>query len=162
MRKLHQLGYIAGMIFLGYTFLRPFLHIILLLVGAFVLFNVIGVIIRVHKALHQNNNSTAGGRKTSTAHREKAYQEETHRQARQEETIKHNVDSLAPHRELFGLSVQYTEAELKSKYRTLAAKYHPDHNSTAGKRKKQNAEDMMKRINEGYAILKKNIETNQL
>jgi DnaJ-class molecular chaperone len=65
---------------------------------------------------------------------------------------------LAPYRELFGLPIQYTEAQLKANYRSLAAKYHPDHNGTSGGRKKQNAEDMMKKINEGYEILKKNIE----
>jgi hypothetical protein len=140
-------------------------------VGAFVLVNVIGVGIRVYRGLRQNRASSAytrgpktngarrGAKRREEAYQEDAYREETHYDdARQEEPVAPNRDSLAPYRELFGLPAQYTEAELKTNYRTLAAKYHPDHNTTAGSRKKQNAEDMMKKINEGYTILKKNID----
>lgn len=49
--------------------------------------------------------------------------------------------------ELLGVSRSATEAEMKSAYRKLALKWHPDKNKEAG------AEARFKEINEAYEIL---------
>ena len=50
--------------------------------------------------------------------------------------------------ETLGVARSATEAEIKSAYRKLARKYHPDVNKEAG------AEEQFKAIGEAYAVLK--------
>ena len=50
--------------------------------------------------------------------------------------------------ETLGVARRATEAEIKSAYRKLARKYHPDVNKEAG------AEEQFKQIGEAYAVLK--------
>jgi hypothetical protein len=63
-------------------------------------------------------------------------------------------DSLSLYRNLLGgLKPDFTQAELKAAYRDAAAKYHPDRYAAASRRDRENAETLMKQINEAYGIL---------
>jgi hypothetical protein len=63
-------------------------------------------------------------------------------------------DSLALYRNLLGLRPGFTSNELKAAYHDAAVKYHPDRYAAASRRDRENAESVMKQINEAYAILK--------
>jgi curved DNA-binding protein CbpA len=63
-------------------------------------------------------------------------------------------DSLSLYRNLLGLRQGFTSDELKAAYHDAAAKYHPDRYASASRRDRENAESVMKQINEAYAILK--------
>jgi DnaJ-class molecular chaperone len=54
-----------------------------------------------------------------------------------------------------GLPPDFSRAQLKAAYRAMAAQYHPDRYSQAPVQERQNAEEMMKKINEAYHVLKK-------
>jgi hypothetical protein len=64
-------------------------------------------------------------------------------------------DMIAFYRNLLGLKLQFTYAELKTAFRESVAKYHPDTYAAASSRDRENAETLMKQINEAYEILKK-------
>ncbi|AFV25041.1 chaperone protein DnaJ [Methanolobus psychrophilus R15] len=55
--------------------------------------------------------------------------------------------SVPDYYSVLGMPPGASQDELKKRYRTLIAKYHPDRNSDAG------AEEQSKRINEAYSIL---------
>lgn len=55
--------------------------------------------------------------------------------------------------DILGVSKNATADELKSAYRKLAKKYHPDLYSTAGEAEKKNAEAKFKEINHAYDVL---------
>lgn len=58
---------------------------------------------------------------------------------------------------LFKLKDDYSIEELKKIYRELSKKYHPDYKQNASLEERQKSEEMMKRINEAYDILKNNL-----
>ena len=64
-------------------------------------------------------------------------------------------DMLAFYRNLLGLRLRFTHNELKAAYREAATKYHPDRYNTGDSRNKENAETLMKQVNEAHEILKK-------
>jgi DnaJ-class molecular chaperone len=55
---------------------------------------------------------------------------------------------------LLGLKLIFTQGELKTAYREAAEKYHPDRYISASKRDRENAETLMKQVNEAYEVLK--------
>jgi len=63
-------------------------------------------------------------------------------------------DSLSLYRNLLGLGPRFTDEELKAAYRNAAAMYHPDRYASASRRDRENAEDLMKKVNEAYETLK--------
>jgi len=63
-------------------------------------------------------------------------------------------DSLSIYRNLLGLAPRFTGEELKAAYRNAAAIYHPDRYASATRRDRENAEDLMKKVNEAYECLK--------
>ena len=63
-------------------------------------------------------------------------------------------DSLSLYRNLLGLGPRFTGEELKAAYRRCAAMYHPDRYASASPGERQNAEDLMKKVNEAYERLK--------
>ncbi|MDR0550422.1 MAG: J domain-containing protein [Spirochaetaceae bacterium] len=67
---------------------------------------------------------------------------------------RNNDDSLSLYRNLLGLKPGFTADELKAAYRDAAAKYHPDRYAAAPRRDRENAETLMKQINEAYGILR--------
>ena len=63
-------------------------------------------------------------------------------------------DSLAMYRSLLGLGPRFTGEELKTAYRNAAAVYHPDRYAAAARKERENAEVLMKKVNEAYECLK--------
>ena len=59
------------------------------------------------------------------------------------------------YRNLLGLKLQFTNAELKTAYRESVVKYHPDTYGASSSRDRQNAETLMKQTNEAYEVLKR-------
>jgi hypothetical protein len=64
-------------------------------------------------------------------------------------------DMIVFYRNLLGLKLQFTYAELKTAFHESVAKYHPDTYSSSSSRDRENAETLMKQINEAYETLKK-------
>jgi hypothetical protein len=64
-------------------------------------------------------------------------------------------DLIGFYRNLLGVRLNYTQEELKTAYREKVAKYHPDRYETTSSRDRENAELIMKQINEAYEVLKK-------
>jgi len=74
-----------------------------------------------------------------------------------DKTIHTPPDSLSLYRSLLGLPPRFTADELKTAYRSAAAIYHPDRYASATRRDRENAEDLMKKVNEAYECLKASI-----
>ena len=66
-----------------------------------------------------------------------------------------NSDLIAFYRNLLGLRLRFTHNELKLAYRDAVIKYHPDRYNTSEPRYKENAEILMKQINEAHETLKR-------
>jgi hypothetical protein len=64
-------------------------------------------------------------------------------------------EMIAFYRNLLGLKLKFTQAELKTAFRERVAKYHPDTYGSSSDRDRENAETLMKQINEAYEALKK-------
>jgi hypothetical protein len=99
------------------------------------------------------------------AHQEREYQEELRRQlfeAFMQERKRATPPPKAPpqpdmvsfYRNLLGLKLRFTKEELKTAHREAVKKYHPDTYAGASKRDRENAEMLMKQVNEGYDALK--------
>ena len=65
-------------------------------------------------------------------------------------------------RKLFKLPVNYTFEELKSSYRKLIIKWHPDKFATSSQEHQDLAEKITKQINEANEILIKELNTHSL
>jgi hypothetical protein len=63
-------------------------------------------------------------------------------------------DQFSLYRNLLGLGPRFTGEELKTAYRNNATLYHPDRYALASLNDRQNAEDLMKKVNEAYERLK--------
>ena len=73
------------------------------------------------------------------------------------ETSKNNnisPDLFSFYRNLLGLRINFTHSELKQSYREAAAKFHPDRYTKTESRNIENAEMLMKQVNEAYERLK--------
>jgi len=64
------------------------------------------------------------------------------------------VDLINFYRSLLGLNLNFSHAELKKCYHEAVGKYHPDRYSSSSTRDRENAEMLMKQVNEAYEILK--------
>jgi hypothetical protein len=65
------------------------------------------------------------------------------------------TDLLSFYRSLLGLKLCFSQIELKNAYREAVGKYHPDRYGASSTRDRENAETLMKQINEAYENLKK-------
>ena len=65
-------------------------------------------------------------------------------------------------RKLFKLPVNYTFEELKSSYRKLIIKWHPDKFATSSQEQQDIAEKMTKQINEANEILIEELNSHSL
>ena len=68
-----------------------------------------------------------------------------------------NTDSdlLSFYRNLLGLNLNFSKIELKDAYHMAVLKYHPDRYGSSDKRDRENAEMLMKQVNEAHEYLKK-------
>ena len=64
-------------------------------------------------------------------------------------------DPASFYRNLLGLKLHFSLDELKKSYREAIGKYHPDRYSASSPRDRENAEMLMKQVNEAYENLKK-------
>jgi preprotein translocase subunit Sec63 len=64
-------------------------------------------------------------------------------------------DPASFYRNLLGLKLHFTHDELKKSYREAIGKYHPDRYGASSPRDRENAEMLMKQVNEAYEKLKK-------
>lgn len=64
------------------------------------------------------------------------------------------ADLLHYYRNLLGLTLRFSHAELKKRYREAVVKYHPDCYENSSVRDRENAETLMKQVNEAYECLK--------
>jgi len=58
------------------------------------------------------------------------------------------------YRNLLGLKLHFSHDELKKSYRKAIGKYHPDRYGTSSPRDRENAEMLMKQVNDAYETLK--------
>jgi len=63
-------------------------------------------------------------------------------------------DLISFYRNLLGLRMHFSHEELKRSYREAVGKYHPDRYGASSPRDRQNAEMLMKQVNEAYEKLK--------
>jgi len=63
-------------------------------------------------------------------------------------------DLLSFYRNLLGLKLRFSQDELKKSYRDAVVKYHPDRYGSSSPRDRENAEMLMKQVNEAYEKLK--------
>jgi curved DNA-binding protein CbpA len=73
--------------------------------------------------------------------------------ASQEDTTQ--FDPASFYRNLLGLKLHFSHDELKKSYREAIGKYHPDRYGASTPRDRENAEMLMKQVNEAYENLKK-------
>jgi len=74
------------------------------------------------------------------------------RSSSHENTIQFDLVSF--YRNLLGLKLRFSHDELKKSYREAVGKYHPDRYGSSSPRDRENAEMLMKQVNEAYGKLK--------
>jgi len=65
------------------------------------------------------------------------------------------IDLVSFYRNLLGLKFRFSHEELKKSYREAVGKYHPDRYGASSPRDRENAEMLMKQVNEAYEKLRK-------
>jgi len=70
------------------------------------------------------------------------------------EENKTQFELMSFYRNLLGLKLKFSYNELKKSYREAVGRYHPDRYSTSSLRDRENAEMLMKQVNEAYETLK--------
>ena len=91
-------------------------------------------------SLSDNNKSSSNGTKKQ---KEKSSQENTSQ-----------IDIISFYCNLLCLKLHFSHDELKKSYREAVGKYHPDRYGSSSPRDRENAEMLMKQVNEAYEKLK--------
>jgi len=143
--------------------ITPFIPLIVTVLGSLIIgFIVRTIFIRLHnKRLFSEyrytstaSNKQSAHRKTNSTRSETAPNETTNREKISRPNPFTPPDPLSIYRNLLGLGPRFTSEELKTAYRNCAAMYHPDRYASSSHEERQNAEDLMKKVNEAYERLK--------
>jgi hypothetical protein len=95
--------------------------------------------------LSANNRSSSNHNRNKNHNREKKSSREKTTQS----------DLVSFYRNLLGLRLRFSHDELKKSYREAIGKYHPDRYGASSPRDRENAEMLMKQVNEAYEKLRK-------
>jgi hypothetical protein len=93
----------------------------------------------------------------SGSNRSSSNHKRTKNQRKEEKSSRENTaqfDLMSFYRNLLGLKLRFTHDELKKSYREAVGKYHPDRYGASSSRDRENAEMLMKQVNEAYEKLK--------
>ena len=130
-------------------YISPFIPLIVTILGSLIA----GSLVRLIFVRLLNRRLFSTYRYTDTKST-RSRQGNTGNSAESRERINTAQDSLALYRNLLGLGQRFTTDELKTAYRSSAAKYHPDRYASATNQERKDAEDLMKKVNEAYDRLK--------
>jgi hypothetical protein len=158
-----RLALLGGGTAVAYTYLEeyitPFIPLLITIIGSLIagfLVRYIFVVAlnkRLVSAYRYTNTQTNTRVNTQTRTRQNRVDNTQSRAASRESYIT-PPDSLSLYRNLLGLGPRFTGEELKAAYHNAAAMYHPDRYASASRRDRENAEDLMKKVNEAYETLK--------
>jgi hypothetical protein len=151
--NLSRLAYLGAGAFFFFPFLEPFLPLLVTIAGSLVLGGLVKFIFGL--LINRNLNQTYRTYTSSSARRAKGPGGSKTGSPGPDNPPARPADPLKPYRTLFGLPSDFNRGQVKTAYRTMAAQYHPDRYTQAPVQERQRAEEMMKKINEAYYILKK-------
>jgi hypothetical protein len=159
-----RLAFIGGSAIFAFAlleeFITPFIPLIVTVLGSLIAGSLVrSIFIRMlNKRLfseyrytdtNANTNRQSARSRTNNTRDETTFNENINR-----ENPFAPPDSLSLYRNLLGLGLRFTNEELKAAYRRCAAMYHPDRYVSASPGERQNAEDLMKKVNEAHERLK--------
>ena len=104
-------------------------------------------------------NFNSAATKTETSNNFKKEKTGKHKNYDNTEDSQSREDMIAFYRKLLGLKLRFTQAELKIAYREAVGKYHPDRYGSSSARDRDNAEMLMKQVNEAYEFLKNTVNS---
>jgi len=143
--------------------ITPFIPIIVTVFGSLILGSIVrAIFIRLlnkrlfstYRYTSTTANKQSARRNTNNTRSETKPNENTNREKINHANSFTPPDPLSIYRNLLGLGPRFTSDELKTAYRNCAAMYHPDRYASSSRQEQQNAEDLMKKVNEAYERLK--------
>jgi len=163
--KIYRFAFLGGGALFAYAtleeFISPFIPLVITVIGSLIAGSLVRYIFvclfnrRLVSNYRYTNTST--DRQSGRTRVDNAKSRKANRTASGDEnvnSINTPPDSLSLYRNLLGLGPRFTAEELKTAYRNAAAMYHPDRYASATRRERENAEDLMKKVNEAYENLK--------
>jgi hypothetical protein len=151
--NLSRLAYLGAGAFFFFPFLEPFLPLLVAITGSLILGGLVKFIFGL--LINRNLNQTYRTYTSSNAGRSNGPGGPNPGTSGPDNPPARPPDPLKPCCAVLGLPSDFTQGQLKTAYRAMAAQYHPDRYTQATAQEWQRAEDMMKKINEAYHILKK-------
>jgi hypothetical protein len=157
--KVSRLAYLGGIALFFFPVLEPFLPLMFTVAGSLVLGGLVRFIfsLLINRKLNQTYRAytSSNARRPNGSGGSKGPNDPHTGRPGANIPPPQPEDPLKPYRTLLGLPAGFTQAQLKAAYRAMAAQYHPDRYESALAKDRQKAEEMMKRINDAYNILKK-------
>ena len=117
-------------------------------------FNIFSIDNKSKTSSTSNNDNERKKSKTSSSNNSSNSKKKESEKTSSNETS-YTPDLIAFYRNLLDLKLRFSQDELKTAYRKAVEKYHPDRYGAASLRDRENAETLMKQINEAYDTLKK-------
>jgi hypothetical protein len=151
--KISRLAYIGGIVLFFLPVFEPFLPLMFTIAGSLVLGGLVKFIfgLLINKKFNQTYRASASPNTGQT----KGSGTPNSGTPGPNTPPANPPDPLKPYRAVLGLPLDFTQGQLRTAYRAMAAQYHPDRYTQKAARDRQRAEEMMKKINEAYHKLKK-------
>jgi hypothetical protein len=160
-----RLAFLGFSSVLAYAFLEEFISPFIPLIVTVLISLISGFLVRAIFVQLLNKRLFSAYRYTNTnTNKQSVHSRTNNTDTTSNEKINHErinrADPFAPpdpfslYRNLLGLGQRFTSEELKAAYRNCAAMYHPDRYASSSRDERQNAEDLMKKVNEAYERLK--------